>query len=322
MRVVTDATLKVHTDAKTGSVWLIDGDGPPGDTGRDSERFAAELPPGPLTVRVLGFRENARLISSLYRRRPAHPGLSVEVGRPVVVPWEQLDGQGPEHVLFEIRQLAVQCPSSMGGWHALTDREYAGYALTALLNSGPADAHHVADLLGRHAAWPALSFITHLDLQATAQVLAEIGDPRWFIDPERPDSMSRLRSYFGLPPAEGARTSARRAHRRDLLRRAWARPFADIREPGAFLWRHAKCHHSAARAELATSQYFLAYLRHSWLDSLCGDAVRKYVREGAAVAHDQGLFIPEHFFKRPEDASSFRRHAAAGASIDPPGAAS
>jgi hypothetical protein len=230
MRVVTDATLKVHTDAKTGSVWLIDGDGPPGDTGRDSERFAAELPPGPLTVRVLGFRENARLISSLYRRRPAHPGLSVEVGRPVVVPWEQLDGQGPEHVLFEIRQLAVQCPSSMGGWHALTDREYAGYALTALLNSGPADAHHVADLLGRHAAWPALSFITHLDLQATAQVLAEIGDPRWFIDPERPDSMSRLRSYFGLPPCGG----------REDVRQAGAPPRPPPARLGPALRRHPR----------------------------------------------------------------------------------
>jgi hypothetical protein len=207
----------------------------------------------------------------------------------------------------------------MGGWHALTDREYAGYSLTALLNAGPADAHHVAELLAQHAAWPALSFITHLDLQATAQVLAEIGDPRWFIDPERPDSMSRLRSYFGLPPADGGKMSARRTLRRDLLKRAWARPFADIKEPGAFLWRYAKCHHSSARAELATSQYFLAYLRHTWLDALCGDAVRAYVRAGSPIRHDQGLFIPGHFFKRPADADAYARHAASRASIDLPG---
>ena len=66
------------------------------------------------------------------------------------------------------------------------------------------------NMLMIHPAWPALSFISHLDLNKLAQLLGVIRDPRWYVSLRTPlrgndiipyhDDAAKLHAYLGLDP--------------------------------------------------------------------------------------------------------------------------
>src|SRR5690606_9579989 len=98
--------------------------------------------------------------------------------------------------LFRMRQHLRGLPTSLGGWHAFGPADYPTYAMAEALAAGQSPL----GLLRRHPVWPLLRFIMHLQPAPTCALLATILDPRWYVDPARPDSLSRLKAYLGLSP--------------------------------------------------------------------------------------------------------------------------
>jgi hypothetical protein len=304
-RAVAEASIVKADTAAGGEVWTIEGDTQPDQTGYDVERYVAELPDRPTRIRVIACRENADLIAQLYRRQRVDGTVSVQVGRPPSVQWADIRRDGPGHVLLNMRQFEAGAPS-MGGWHDMTDRDYPSYAMASLLGHGPVDTRHLMDLLDTHPAWDALSFIPHLDRRKVATLLARILDPRWFVDPEEPDSSGRLNNFLGLIPSQPAT-------KRKLAMSAWIPQDLDPDRvsPGAFLLRYCDSLGNAKDPLVRTTRRFVAFLRYTWTDAM---AARPRLKPGT-YRHDQGLFIPEYFFRDAIEAGAFRDHMAARAGL-------
>jgi hypothetical protein len=309
------AALKLHFDPFFGMVWMLDGAAAPVDTGMTPGQFVAQLDVRETrAIRLLGCRQNAALIT-LLRARFGDAAV-IEVGRPGHVDWAALEPEGPAAVLLAIHQIDADAPSR-GGWHRLGCGEAAAYAMADQLAHGRS-VQECMPQLEAHPAYPALSFITRLDESAVVRLVAAILDPRWFIDPNHPDRAGRLKSYLGLDSLV-ARGSTSRRDRRQQVMAAWrsGEPRIDPTAPGDFLWRYwGGCYwreQNHARADLATARHFLDFLRWSWLDALHPQ------RRAWQSRYDQGLFVPEHYFKiGPEagggpdyaTAAAFRRHMA------------
>jgi hypothetical protein len=52
--------------------------------------------------------------------------------------------------------------------------------------------------ISKHPAWPAITFRPHHHKPSGISLISLIGDPRWYVDPERPDSTKGLIEAFGL----------------------------------------------------------------------------------------------------------------------------
>lgn len=257
--------------------------------------FAAAADPG-TRVRLLGARGNVPLALALHRR-----GIGVELGYPGTHDWPACIADGPGVVVAacaggQFDSLAA----SVGGWRPMTDADAVAYAMAARFDSGGDADDATMALFATHPAYPALSFIPHLDLRRAARLVATILDPRWFVDPETPDRLSRLKCFLGLvgdrPPGSPGRRS-RRALATDAWKSTPALPAA-VKEPGYFLWRHwAACDGEHRRADLKTSCLFLDYLKATWLD--------------AAKQCPDRLFVPGHFFGRDATAAAWRAHVQA-----------
>jgi hypothetical protein len=87
---------------------------------------------------------------------------------------------------------------SLGGWRELIGLDYVTYALVGVLNKSTVDYEHRDRLLLAHPAWPALSFIDNCCSAAAAKLLCIILDPRWHVDPAKPDACKRLYNLCGL----------------------------------------------------------------------------------------------------------------------------
>jgi hypothetical protein len=279
-------------------VFLCDVSGPPRASGLTCAEFATEC--GARPVRIVALPENAALITSL-----AECGAGrVEIGRPNNILWAHLVATGPKSVLVHARSAAPEAPSR-GGWHGLTELDQASYALAAHYRSGGGHDDAAARLYARHPARPALDFITHLDHEAASRLLAEILDPRWFIDPDQPDRDARLKCYLGLTSNQNDGSEPRR-RRRALVRSAWhgsGDRYGDCDEPRYFLWRTwyaCDPENGAEAADAVVSRRFISYLKSVWLDSLLG---------GAWCAG--GLFLPEYWFREPDEVAAwYAFHAA------------
>lgn len=309
----TTNVTDVHTEARTGLVWVAEGDRRPAPTGLDAYRFAAAAGPGPL--RVLGTRGNVPLVAALCRR-PAEQGRTIHVGRPPSSPWNSIEAEGPGQVLLTMREYASG-PSSLGCWHPLRPRERGAYVLTDLVDSGLDDPAALRAAMAAHPAWPALRFVPGVDAMYAAALLAEIVDPRWFDDHRDPGRPSRLRAYLGLTPNPRRTSSSAREARRELVMACWS---GDGPAAGGFLWRHREARLAALvgtrrrdaprsspeeAADLAASRLFLAFLEGTWREAV-GPPPR--IRPGCGIRGDQGVFVADIFFDDPADAAAYRRH--------------
>ena len=184
---------------------------------------------------------------------------------------------------------------AMGGWHEFDAADYPAYAIAACADRGPGDADldaFRAQMVMAHPAWPALSFISHLNPAKLALLLGVILDPRWYVSLRSPrkgddvvpyhDDSAKLHAYLGLDPRTmagvlGSNKEFGSSARCRLVLETWVGTTPEEPEvyqhPGYFLWRRylrEECH---VKGTLRASQLFVDYLRLVWLDAIYCDRV-------------------------------------------------
>lgn len=260
-----------------------------------------------LQVRVIGAQFNAPLIVELYQRYCSpRMGGKLEVASPNIcqTPKELHD---PITALYRMRQCNL--PPSLGGWHKVTELDYPAYAIAAQFLKDGRFTEHIRRLLITHPVYPDLTFIPTLDLAATAELLATVIDPRWFIDTRNPYRLSRLKTFLGLSPrhvtdvAEG-KGKGRCACRCRLVLNAWGgmqpTPSAsEIERPENFLWRRYRSAGGGIKGILRASQAFTAYFARAWQHRLVAKSPQR-----------QELFTPQEMLQGCE-VEAYRQHLAA-----------
>ena len=280
-----DVILRLHR-GPAGEVWAAAGRQAPAAVASDVRGFLQAAAWGDFqVVRLLGCLSNASLIAGLWLH--ATPPRQTQVASPQVCQHRAELGR-PEIALWRARQCLLS--PSLGGWHTLTAADAVSYTMATLPDGSDRRA-----CLPQHPAWAAISFLQPCDLAAVAELLAAVLDPRWFLDPNKPERISRAQAFLGQTP--GVPKSAATAHRRQLVRQAWygsGQP--DIAAPGAFLWRRY-----LKAGELKAGRTFTAYLLRAWQAEL--------VRQQSAVPVDS-LFAPDLLLS-PSELLAFRQHTQA-----------
>lgn len=298
--------LKVHYDKSGRSLWYILGNGTCVQYGGWWRNFTEEaIFNNAPYVRFIGGPDNSVFVSHAYEIKRLKQSKAVEVCSPMVCA-TAAERNNPEQVLMNMRRW--KWPSSLGGWHEVDTKCYQAHKLAAaytLSNSGSSE-NLIRILLG-HPAWPSLSFIGHIDKYKCVQLLSLLVDPRWYIDFKDPDSGAKLKAFLGLTPktqgyinGQSGFSGGLHADRCKLVMDCWKtsdQPPKDVHHPKNFLWRIWQEHGSGYIADLRTSQAFVSFLRHTWLDEL-------YVGKRPG----DPLFIPEYYFKVPEDAQFYKKH--------------
>lgn len=278
-----DGIIRVHRSL-TGEVWTAPGRQAPAVAAGDLLSFVStdEWRAYPL-VRVFGCQANVKLITGIWDAKRTQQQLQLATPQ---VCHDRQELQNPEIALWRARQ-CLRSPS-LGGWHTVTDGDIVTYHMAA---AAPGSAARAA-MLARHPVWSALNFLQVWDPVAVADLLAAVLDPRWFVDPEKPDRISRLQAFLGQHP--GAVKTPEAASRRQLVRQAWfANGKPDIQSPGAFLWRRYIEH-----GELKAGRTFVAYLMRAWQAEL--------VQQQSKVRVDS-LFCPE-LLMTPCEATAYRQY--------------
>lgn len=304
--VLDENVIKLHTHTD-GRVWFSVGMGPATNSEQllDSFLLSSVLNGMGVQVRVLGLPQNAELISALYLRRHKNEINRVEVAGPNVLHTPD-DIEDPQIVLRRMRSVDVS--SAAGGWHALSVHDYPTYAILGRMRRTNFVFDDAAQAYFRmHPAHKALTLIPTLSDEATAQLLATIVDPRWYVDRKAPDRAAKLELFLGLTPQVQAHVSTpkRLLHKSRELRcanvlRAWKTVDAadvDLQQPANFLYRIYKAAGGGSKGDLRASQAFVRYLRYNWLDGL-------ETRRGTK----DGLFAPNMFFKTPAERAAYVEH--------------
>ena len=270
-------------------------------------------------IRLLGCYSNADLICQLWEHQTKIPA-EVQLGTPAVCTGE--NRKDPD-VVFRQMECLGSVPSSLGGMHKMTSNDYVSYNLVRKLQQGvlPTIEH-----MGWHPAWPAVSYVfeqlmptpkgkSHEEAysvvysrwqklpaySATLKMLASIIDPRWYIDRNHPDRLSKLKMYMGLTPKhvrnvwnglEGSSTKETRAR---TVINAWTN--GERKTPRSrmnrFLWQLAAANGEDAMALRASSSY-LSFIRNVWLHNMRSDG--------------RTLFVPEYFFPTTKEADNYASH--------------
>ncbi len=308
LQTIDQASIKLHTD-HNDVVWFADGDRNPVSSGVSAADFVETLRNRKnLRLRLLGSHINAKLIMRL-RQLVNERDSFIEIASPLVCASiaERLD---PDIVLFRLRQCCL--PASTGGWHRLTNLDYATFSLIAQIQSDGQFLNTSYQLLYNHPLWKPLTFIRGISADWTAWLIHVIIDPRWYVDPLRPGRLSRLRSYLGLRPDIQAAVMARDPiHRKNhfvakckMVYGTWAAygepPEEDMELPGNFLWRAARSAGGGIRGGLRGSQRFISFLVYAWQQAI-HDASKP-------LRGSELMFMPELLFKTEEEIEAFRAH--------------
>lgn len=278
------------------------------------------------SIRVLGDWDNADLIMRLWNAKiAANLPLKIYLARP-----HRQTTHAGETVSW-MRQLDI--PPSCGGWHEMTTADYPTYGLISLVQrmEEPRKSDLMIRLLQAHPTWPVFSFIQGGDPYWAAALISFIGDPRWHVDPVRPDRSAAYYWFLGLGRTESAHWAWQAYLRHPVeplaeYRRvaavveAWLPPgqleWKDAGRPDGFLLRFANSREDPVRGVLAGCRLFARFLRDVWLDRLTPG--RKYVRSKvggvvrrklrAAKKYSPQLFVPEYFFEEDDCVRAWKKH--------------
>jgi hypothetical protein len=332
--VLEDQILKIHT-AKDGQVWYVDGGHAAINTHAPIEDFlTGDACQRARHVRMAGSAGNAQALCLMFGRKLDRQLLRLEVASPAVLGRTRAERNDPRLMLVRMRGSAADgLNPAMGGWHEFGDDDYPAYAIAAYKDHGkqPFDECSTpVELLVRHPAWAGLSFIKHVDMRKLATLLGIILDPRWYVSLRTPhhggdivpyyDDAAKLHAYLGLDPRTMAgvlgycEPTGSYAMCR-LVLETWASvgaPSEKFRKhPAYFLWRRYHREGAPIKGALRASQMFVDYIRLVWLDSLyCDYAADKQAPPGKRPRRE-GLFAPDHFFSRSEEAAAYMAHRAA-----------
>jgi hypothetical protein len=318
-----------------GTVWHACKEDLPQDSGkRIPEYLSTVLPKLANKVQIVGLGENAALIVKIADTFGLD-NISIELVSPLVCRVD-IERMLPDIVLQRMKMF--QRSPSQGGFHRLTQEELVNYRMAEMLhNNAPGPVGDISAyytkiqlLLKQHPVWPALSFVQPLDPYYVFRVLARIRDPRWYVNPSRPERDNRLLAYLSLEPRIQARASCDaqppqrgQATCREVLC-CWkidnyvhkatryldaigVKPVAESRLPGLrpcdFLWRvwgkyavgEGRSEMDGIKGDLRASQLFISFLRSAWLDAI-------YRETGTS------LFDAERIFRYPCEREAFAKH--------------
>ena len=194
MHTTQHTDLRLFLEPTYGNIWFAGDSGSVTSTNQDPQEFVSRRLCDTETVRLLGLPSNAALIAWLYQssEQEGHPHLA-QVGTPAVCNKQQL--QDPAQAMFQMQEVDG-LPRSKGGWRKIDKHDFASALVQCAFQEGKFD--NIDDILASHPAWAAISFNPTMDLLESARLLAEIRDPRWFVDTKKPERFARLRSYLGL----------------------------------------------------------------------------------------------------------------------------
>lgn len=296
MKASVDSIVGVHC-SDVGVLWYAQNtDTPTKFSGTISEFIESELFQSAVVLRVPGAKSNVPLLLAAHAAINRGSGPRLEVGSPAVCDTAE-DRKNPAMLLLQGR--ACQLAASVGGWHEFTRLDYPSYALAQHCKN---DAVAATPYLRAHPARRVFDFVK-VDPRIAAYLIAEILDPRWFVDRESPDRSARLERYLGLTlgtvvsvleTGETGNYSDALKSRCRLAICAGAGSQIPATEPAGFLAR-IRQQYGGVKGVLRATQVFVRLLRGVWLD-------------GLSVGRPKGgrLFVPEYFFKTPEEAAAFR----------------
>ena len=186
--------LKLFFDNEHKKVWFCDESGVAHCSTKEPWEFVSSELCDTESVRLLGLPTNASLIAFLYQSREQYGyPLRVQVGTPAVCGRRYL--RDPAQAMFQMQEVDG-LTGSKGGWREITKHDFASALIQCSFQEG--EFENIDEILTDHPAWAAISFVPTVDTLEAARLLAEIGDPRWFVDPDKPERYARLRSYLGL----------------------------------------------------------------------------------------------------------------------------
>lgn len=182
--------------------------------------------------------------------------------------------------------------------------EYFAYWLTALRENSPPDKLEKA--LRFHPTWPFISFIPFIDRHSIINVLAEIGDPRRFINPFKPNRLSRLNAYLGINYSNARRffedeTPGVNFDRAISVFNSWHNEKAceyykknKPARPEDFLWRIFMLNSDQSHSLTKVSKKLLNFIYLLW--------------QARLTTHKEVKFMPSMYFKRDDEMKAFYKH--------------
>lgn len=167
------------------------------ETGKeDAEFFSARSRIEPGTYRVIGVKQNYRLIAEVFPLLKNVPDTYFLVGSPHICSQYSCDADRPEEVLTCVRSLSV-CDSLVNCWHRINLCSFSTFMLLQFfLEEGLGTKTKI--LYAHHPLKPYFDFIGFSQEHLAISFIDEIVDPRWYLNLQRPQRLSKLESYFGL----------------------------------------------------------------------------------------------------------------------------
>lgn len=246
-------------------------------------------------IYLTGFSQNAPLVTALYDRYKA-TSVSLWIGTPM--PFMSTSLSAPAAILDNLNVLH-SLPSSLGGWHKLDELDFCTAVMQCALMEHTDDVWDDTMFLS-HPLYKPLSFISTLDNLTTAKLICMVGDPRWFIDTQKPNKLNKLKAFLGLKYTNTEKILSRKENEITGLsksaKRCWytlnswsggmAIEDVNLAEPGSFLWH--KTRYGTSIVELGmhkATRAFTSFLAGVWLDLVYSDE----------------LFVPRYFFENCYD---------------------
>lgn len=193
--------LRLQTDP-TGEIWAITWLKPTPHriASNVQELVESDVFQESTSVAIIAFQINVVLITEIYLQRHGDPDYSIWVASPVLVTKIKHERVDPSAVLEASCKIDPHLSPSLGGWHQFGREDYPAYALAEMVARDTSVSDLAIKLLKAHPVWPALSFISGLNLKMCCRLVSTILDPRWYVDCKQPARTARLESYLGLSP--------------------------------------------------------------------------------------------------------------------------
>jgi hypothetical protein len=199
MRQTEVRELRIQT-ASTGDIWAISWLDPhPRRVAGSIEEFVqSSIFQDSTSAALVALPTNVGLITEIYLQKRTDADYSMWVASPALVTATKPDRIDPVSVLEASCKIDPHLSPSLGGWHQFGKEDYPAYALAEMVSRGGTISAQAIQLLKAHPVWPALSFISGLNLKMCCRLLSIILDPRWYVDLKQPARTARLESYLGL----------------------------------------------------------------------------------------------------------------------------
>lgn len=173
-----------------GKIWKA-------ETGKANTEFfptRSRIEPG--TYRVIGVKQNYKLIAEVFPLLKSVPDTYFLVGSPSICSQYSCNADEPEEVLTCVRSLLV-CDSLVNCWHRINLCSFSTFMLLQFfLEEGLGTKTKI--IYAHHPLRPYFDFIGLSQEHLAVSFIDEIVDPRWYLNLQRPHRLSKLESYFGL----------------------------------------------------------------------------------------------------------------------------